>query len=317
MIRFINRILTSLYSFLVVLPPLMADSREWTDSTGLYTVKATLIAYDTASVILKVDQKANAKSHDLLAIPLDKLSKSDQEFLSTKEALQTQGDMQASQTWTMKNGMTVIGRVVDYVRKDVTIQRRRGKVYVNDHLLTNLPEIYQRFIPKIVEHFDKVDLPDEKAFNDWMLKQKATPRSFSCEGVILEFENHEEYAFPFFFFSDKDLAMLQTGWEKWLASEEEHEQRERESFYLQTQAMEHQRNQQASQKMAMMQLELLAVGAGVTDLWEVYLEPGPRVRGYPQAVVVPGRDSDQASYAALQKYPGYVLGSVRKVSRRY
>jgi len=53
--------------------------------------------------------------------------------------------------------------------------------------------------------------------------------------------------------------------------------------------MEYQRNQQASQKMAMMQLELLAV---------------------------PARDSDQASYAALQKYPGYVLGPVRKLSQR-
>ena len=110
--------------------------------------------------------------------------------------------------------------------------------------------------------------------------------------------------------------MLQSGWEKWLAHEEEHEQKERESFYLQSQAMEYQRNQQASQKMAMMRLELLAVGAGVTDLWEVYLEPGPRVRGYPQAVVVPARDSDQASYAALQKYPGYVLGPVRKLAGR-
>ena len=65
-----------------------------------------------------------------------------------------------------------------------------------------------------------------------------------------------------------------------------------------------------------MQLGLLAVGSGVTDLWEVYLEPGPRVRGYPQAVVVPARDSDSASYIALQKYPGYVLGPVRKLAGR-
>jgi SLA1 homology domain 1, SHD1 len=316
MVRFVFRLLPHLYATLILLSPVLADSREWTDSTGLYTVKATLIAYDTASVVLKVDQKANPKSHDLLVLPIDKLSKQDQEYLSSKEATEMMDAMQASQKWTMKNGMTVIGRVVDYARKDVTIQRRRGKVYVNDKLLTNLPEIYQKFIPKIVEHFDKVTLPDDKAFHDWMVKQKATPRQFHCEGVILEFENHEEYAFPFFFFSDKDLAMLQSGWEKWLAHEEEHEQKERDSFYLQAQAMEHQRHQEASQKMAMMQLELLAVGAGVTDLWEVTLEPGPRVRGYPQAVVVPARDSDQASYAALQKYPGYVLGPVRKLSRR-
>ena len=135
MIRSIIGWLPSLYVFWSLLSPVMADSREWVDSTGLYSVKATLIAYDTASVILKVDQKANPKSHDLVVIPIDKLSKQDQEFLSSKEALQTQGEMQNTQTWTMKNGMTVIGRVVDYVRKNVTIQRRRGKVYVNDQLL--------------------------------------------------------------------------------------------------------------------------------------------------------------------------------------
>ena len=294
----------------------VADSREWIDSTGLYSVKATLIAYNESSVILKVDQKANPKSHDLLAIPIDKLSTPDREFLSSKEAEQTHSDMENAQTWTMKNGMTVIGRVVDYARRDVTIQRRRGKVYVNDHLQTNLPEIYQKFIPKIVEHFDNVQLPDDKSFNDWMVKQKATPRTFHCEGVILEFENHEEYAFPFFFFSDKDMKMLQPGWEKWLEYAEDHERQEKESFYLQSQAMEYQRNQEATQKMAMMQLEFLAVGAGITSLWEVYLEPGPRVRGYPQVVVVPARDSDQASYLAMQKYPGYDLASVRKLAGR-
>ncbi len=300
----------------LVCVPMIASGREWTDSTGLFHIKATLIAYSSESAILKVDEKANAKSPDLVVIPLDKLSKEDREFLSTKEAELVHGNLEHAQTWTMKNGMTVVGRVVDYARKDVVIQRRRGKVYVNDRLLTNLPEIYRKFIPKIIEHFDHVALPDDKSFNDWMLKQKATARTFHCEGVILEFENNEEYAFPFFFFSEKDLAQLQPGWQQWLTYAEEHEKQEQERFYLQSQAMAYQREQQASQQMAMVQLELLAVGAGVVDLWEVYLEPSPQVRGYPQSVIVPARDSDQASIMAMQKYPGYVLGPVRKIAGR-
>ena len=82
-----------------------------------------------------------------------------------------------------------------------------------------------------------------------MVKQKAAARTFHCEGVILEFENHEEYAIPFFFFSDEDLKILQPGWEKWLEYANDQEQQERESLYLQSQAMEYKRNQQASQKM--------------------------------------------------------------------
>ncbi len=296
--------------------PSTVNGREWADSTGLYHLKATLIAFSSDSVVLKVDEKANAKSPDLVVMLIDKLSKEDRDFLNSKEAELVHGDLEHAQTWTMKNGMTVVGRVVDYARRDVVVQRRRGKVYVNDRLLTNLPEIYRKFIPKIVEHFDNVTLPDDKSFNDWMLKQKAEPRTFHCEGVILEFENLEEYAFPFFFFSEKDLAQLQPGWQQWLVYADEHEKQEQERFYLQSQAMAYQREQQASQKMAMMQLELLAVGAGVTDLWEVYLEPGPRVYGYPQSVIVPARDSDQASFMAMQKYPGYVLGPVRKIAGR-
>ncbi len=316
MIYPVFRLISILWIITHVLSFARADSREWEDSTGLYHVMATLVAYDANSAILKVDQKANAKSHDLIMIPIDKLSKLDREYLLSKGAELAQSGMQDAQSWTMKNGTTVVGRVVDYARKDVTIQRRRGNIYVNDRLMTNLPEIYQKFVPKIVEHFDNVELPNDKAFHDWMVKQKATPRTFHCEGVILEFENHEEYAFPFFFFSDKDLAMLQPGWEQWLAYAEDHEQKEKESFYLQSQAIAYHQNQQAQQKMAMMQFEMLAVGAGVTALWEVYLEPGPRVRGYPQAVVVSARDSDQASIMAMQKYPGYVLGAVRKVAGR-
>ena len=64
-----------------------------------------------------------------------------------------------------------------------------------------------------------------------------------------------------------------------------------------------------------MQLMLQAVQAGVVDLWEVYLEPGRGVAGQPQFVVVPARDSRQATQMALAKNPGYVAGPARRVNR--
>jgi hypothetical protein len=254
-------------------------------------------------------------------MPLDKLSEKDRAFLSSKEAKLALSEADRPQRWTMKNGMTIVGQVVGYGRKDVTIQRRRGKVYVNDRLLTTLPEIYQRFIPKVIEHFDRIQLPDAKAFDEWMLKQKATPRTFHCEGVSIELENGEEYSVPFFFFTAEDNKLLQPGWEQWLSYQADHERQEKENFYLQSQAIAYQQQQaqerQFNRRIAMMQLDLLAVNAGVTSMWEVYLEPPFGVRGYPQNVVIIARDSDQASNAALQKFPGYVVVAVSKIAGRY
>jgi hypothetical protein len=69
-------------------------------------------------------------------------------------------------------------------------------------------------------------------------------------------------------------------------------------------------------EIAMMQLQLQAVQADLTSLWEVTLFPVAGQGGPPLWVVVPGRDSRQATLAALEKNPGYVPGSVRRVSRR-
>ncbi len=170
-------------------------------------------------------------------------------------------------------------------------------------------------VPKIVEHFEKRSLPDEKAFDAWMKEQKAAARTFHCEGVILEFANGEEYAFPFFFFSDSDRAMFESGWSQWVASADEAEEKRQHSLYMQSQAAAYQQSQQEAMKVARLQLQLQAVSSGITDAWEVYLEPKPGVRGYPLTVAVFGRNSDEAAYNAMQKNPGYLVGPIRRLSR--
>jgi hypothetical protein len=74
------------------------------------------------------------------------------------------------------------------------------------------------------------------------------------------------------------------------------------------------RDKLVQREIAMMQLKLQAIQAGVTSLWEVTLLPGAGQGGPPQWVVVPGRDSRQAIAAALQQNPGFVAGPVRRVS---
>jgi len=65
-----------------------------------------------------------------------------------------------------------------------------------------------------------------------------------------------------------------------------------------------------------LQLELQGYDAGLFDLWEVRLIPAS-VPGIPQIVVVPGRNSREASVEAQRRYPGYMAaGPIAKVRRR-
>lgn len=294
---------------------------EWTDSTGSISVSGTLIAMDEKEIVIKLDKKEKGK--ELLAIPIQSLSQADQKYLASEEVtkqLQSDGE---KHSWTLRNGLTILAKVVDYGRKDVTIQRRRGKIYVNDRPFDTLPEIYRRMIPRIVENYENKKLEDERAFIDWVMHLKGAPKTFHCEGVLLELPNGEEYAVPFFAFSEKDLKALQPGWEKWQASHggteaERAEQQRQTSLYLQSQASAYQQQMQQAEMMqiARLQLQLTAVSAGVIDMWEVYLYPAPGVMAYPMSVVVYATNSDIASRMAMANNPGYVVGPVRKIAGR-
>ena len=81
----------------------------WTDSTGQYTLDAKLVAFNDKSVVLQRDD------HELVAIPIDKLSDKDREYLKSKEA----GDAartasEGLQTWTLRDGTKLVGRIVDF-----------------------------------------------------------------------------------------------------------------------------------------------------------------------------------------------------------
>jgi hypothetical protein len=307
--------------YLLCLSTEMAYGRDWTDSTGNISLAGTLVAKDEKEIVIKLDQKEKGK--ELLAIPIDRLSESDQKYLASDEVtrqLQIDGD---KHSWTLRSGLTVLAKVVDYGRKEVAIQRRRGKIYVNDRPFDSLPEFYRRMIPRVVEHFEKIKIEDEKAFIDWVLQLKGAQTTFKCEGVLLELPTGDEYAVPFFLFTDKDLRTLQPGWEKWqatnaMAEAERAEQQRQDSLYLQSQASAYQQQmqQEESMQIARLQLQLTAVAAGAIELWEVYLYPGPGVMAYPTSVVVYATNSDIAARTAMANNPGYVVGPIRKIAGR-
>lgn len=294
-------------------------AHEWSDSTGNYKVSGDLIAMDETEIVIKLDKPT--KGRELLAFPIDKLSDADRKYLESPELMQKLSESDKAHTWTMRNGFKLFGKVVDFAKKDVTVQRRRGRVYVNDRPMENLPELYRRMIPKIVEQYEGIKFEEDRDFTTWVTKLKATPKTYQCEGVLLELANGDEFAFPFFMFSESDQSMLKPAWEQWVnthnAKQEQdayQEKQRQDALYLQSQAAAYQQQQAESMQIARLQLQMSAVNAGLTSIWEVYLYPPAGVAVYPMSVVVSARNSDAASQIAMQSNPGFTAGPVRKVS---
>ena len=284
-------------------------AREWGDETGQYSIEAKVFGFDEENVILQRDDG------ELGMVKIENLSEADREYLKSKEAAEiNEKNIKSGQTWTTKSGLKFTGRVVDYVQDEVTIQRRRGRIYVNDRVLENLPDLYQKLVPKVIAHFEGVEIPDERALRHWLLTLGGRPRTFLIEGVILEWENGDEYAIPFFLFAEEDRKLLKQGWANWLAIRDDYEQRDDHAFRLEAYAAAHLKNQQINQQIALMDLNLQAIQAGITSAWEVTLRPVPGNPSPPRWVVVPGRNSRDATNTALQQNPGFVAGPVRRIS---
>jgi len=287
-------------------------AREWTDATGKYSLEAELVAADDDTVVL---QRAD---HDLVAVPIDQLSEEDRKYLATGEAKAAEGKWtEGLQTWKLRNGQEIVGRLVDYTSRDVTIERRRRRIYVNDRVLDNLPEFYQQIVPAIVAHFEKLPRADRRGLQNWLTQQGDRPHRYRVDGVVLETENGDEYGVPFFLFNDEDLAVLKPGWNESLArhASDDFAAQQQQAFLLSSLAAARHHDRLVQREIALMQLKLQAVDVGLTSLWEVTLHPGVGTPGPSMWVVVSGRDSRQAAETALQQNPGFVAGPVRRVSR--
>jgi len=294
------------------------EARQWRDQTGVYSIEADLIGFDDQTVIL---QRANK---ELGACEIDKLCEADREFLKSKQALEIHdSNLQKVQSWKLVNGLHMIGKIADYAKRDLTIQRRRGKVYVNDKSFTSLPPVYQKMLLAILSEEEQQKIESESDLNAWVLTLKGEPKEYHLEGVVMELENGDEHSIPFFMFVDQDRELLQGGFDEWLAHHgdvmEDDEvpqftQPNEHQIMLQTLAATYHQDQQVNQQIALMNLQLQQVQAGITSPWEVTLYPGPGNRNPPRWVVVYARDSQIATNLAIQQNPGFVVGPIRRLN---
>jgi hypothetical protein len=294
-------------AFAIVLLVLLAQpalARQWKTANGKYKITGDLIAHSADTVVIKKSNK------DLVSLKIEDLSQEDRDYLKSKESEELKKtEAERVHTWTFQRGLKVNARVVDYVKKDVTIGKRRGKLYVNDRTYKSLPEVYQIIVLRVIEHYEKFAPENEKDIDKWLEKRDNKDATFNCDGVILELENGDEYAVPIFLFSEEDQAILTPGWQRWAQYKEDATKKEHEKFLLEAQTQAYQQERQQTQ-IQQLQLGLLASQAGL--VWEVCLAPAQGY-GYPQCVVVAAANSNQAAAQALTRFPGYTVVAARRV----
>lgn len=287
--------------------------REWSDVTGRHKFEGDIIAASEATVLVR------GRKGTLEAYVVEQLCEDDQQFVANYlDSRKDETDPERMQTWKSRDGLQFRGRVTGYGSREVVLSYVSGTIRVNNKPIHEIDQIYQKMIPLIVAEFDDDSVTDEKSLRLWARKLRGKQTAFTVDGVRMRLENHEEIAIPLFLFSDEERTVLEQGWDTWKAESSKEEERHRESFLAEASAAEYQRNREAeartNQQIQLMQLELMAVNAGITNVWQVQLFPRPGVRARPMVVVVPAGNSAQASALAVQKYPGFVPGAVRQMN---
>lgn len=312
-----SRSILPLALLLSLIVPTPSQARTWTSRTGGYTLEADLIAANSTTAILKRD------GGDLVAVELAELSEEDGRYVASKEATeQIRGPAEQMQTWTSRNGVKVQGRVVQYGRRKLTIQRKRGEVLVNDQPLEDIQPIQQLVLYRTLSALEGKSIENRQDVEEWARTLGGDRKTYPLEGVLMELDSGDRVAVPFLLFSEDDLAVLRPGWERWREADEDERAKGRESLYMQTEAMRYQQALQAEQQyraeqqqIQLLRLNMLAANTGLTSIWEVGLRPRPGVYGRPITVMVTAQNSQLATAMALQQYPAYVVYGVRRASR--
>lgn len=291
-----------------------AEVRNWTDREGRFLIRGELIAASDDAVIVRKPNR------DLIAVPLEAISDEDRGVVADHRRADrsdpaTPDTIGQFHSWTTRGGFEFQARVKAFAERNVEFGVRAGVITVNGTSLANLDGFRRQVAVRVVAEFDDPSVTSEADLRRWVQRYQGDPPSFPVQGVLMELADGTEVPVPFFLFSAKDLEVLRPGWERWRDSQENEAARRQESFLLAVQADEYRRQEQEAQQIRLMQLELLGAATGLTTIWEVYMSPPPGVFGRPLSVVVSARDSLQAQRMAAARYPGFIVGPTRSLTR--
>ncbi|TWT79842.1 hypothetical protein CA13_12490 [Planctomycetes bacterium CA13] len=309
-----RRLCTSLLFALVIYPlaasPL-ATARQWSSRDGNYKLEADLVAFNDTTIVLK------RENGDLVGVERNELSDADQAFVGsddTSSAIKKSAEQM--QTWTSADGMQVRGRVLAYGRSTMKVNRKLGKVYINDVAFDQFAPLHQRLVLRILSELENQTLENRKQLQAWAMGLGANVKEHPLQGVLMELESGDKLALPFFLFAQEDLKVLKPGWESWLENEQDSVASQRESLYMQAEAMQYQQQEEHREELRrieMLKLTMMANATGLIKIWEVGLQPMGGNNWRRTSVIIPAQNSAQASQIAMQNYPGFKIYGIRKV----
>lgn len=295
--------------------------RIWTDVTGQFKVEADLVAADDSLVVLRTE-KGN-----LLAIQIAQLSERDRQYLTSSETRELVKKLDVEKKYPgfkLIEGTEVVGPVTGYDITPLVVYRKSGDVMVGETVYKKLVPIYKEIVPEIVGHFESAKLKSERDLEEWLEKSGPAPHSYQLETVSIQTVDQGTVKIPLFMFDPRDRYELDAGFARWKALHEaEVAQAEKENHLrdelIRARVTSRYRNNAdvaaavRESNFRMMQLNLLAADAGVTDIWEVSLV-APFAYAQPISVMIAARDSRTAEAMALKQYSKFTVNYVRKAS---
>lgn len=241
--------------------------------------------------------------------------------------------------WNLKDGQVISGRLIGFGREALVLVRRDGDVLVNGTKFDELSAAYQKIVPDVVSRIDNVEVGDRESLEDHLADGGAGPFRYELAGIQVEGDQGGVVTIPVSLLRPADQEVVQPGMKRWLAAQEKGVEENVREETAKTERLlldSYQRLQDRSpayptrpaptaasptgpgavppvHPVRMIDLQLQAATAGVTDIWEVLLYPSAPY-GYPRTVVVPAENSRGAEIAATRNYPRWRVGPVRKLS---
>lgn len=290
----------------------VVEARQWTDQSGKFQIEATVFARDDAVVVLEKDDTQKT----LISVKIESLSDADKKYLlETEEEFHRDRRKSLLKPWHLSNGLIIHGAVIDFVHRDLAVERRRGRAYVNDRPFQALPAAYRDIVKLLAGNKAGHKIASEAEFRLWIREAKGETIQLRCDGVLLELESGDLYPFPFESFKASDAAVLRAGWKDWIDKEHDKEAQRQASLHLQAEAAAYERSAKQLRQVNLLRLQMQEYNAGVFDYWQV--EMVPKLGGRSQWVIIPARTSSQAQLLASRQYPAFQPSAVAKLWRRH
>lgn len=287
------------------------EGRVWNKVDGKQKVEADLVDFDQTNAVLRQEDGK------LVFVKIAELSDVDQAYLKSKEADTIHDDApEAYRTWTLSDGRKIVGQVVDYAKKTITLMRQNGKVFLNETPFVDLEEWKKFVVLGIASHQSETQIDTEKKLGSWLAKFRPPSAEIACEGVVLQLKDHELFAAPFYMFSEADQEYLKHGWDKWLEihnTKDAKVEQEALSDELELHLRSRARMDAEARALNMKANQLRIEEAFGVSQWRANLVPKPGTNVQPMQVIVPGRDSRQAMQQAIREYPFHNVAGISKV----